>query len=171
MISILRLDHRIHRDARVTTHLALTSRAFLAGKLYYTGQKDTKFEDSIKNINKKWGSNFELEYIKNYRNLLKETNSLKIHLTIYGIPFLEKIKEIKNSKKDLLIIVGGQKVPRDVYELVDLNISVTSQPISEITALSILLNELLDKKALNHNFENAKIKVIPQVKSKKLQKA
>ncbi len=171
MISVLRLGHRIHRDIRVTTHLALTSRAFLAEKLYYTGQKDTKFENSISNINKKWGSKFEIEYVPDYKKFLKHIKALRIHLTMYGTPLQEKLKEIQNSKEDILIIVGGQKVPGDIFEYSDMNIGITSQPISEISALAIFLNELLKGKPLNHNFNDAKIKVIPNERGKKIEKA
>jgi len=38
MIEILRLGHRKKRDARLSTHVALVSRAFGASKIYYSGQ-------------------------------------------------------------------------------------------------------------------------------------
>ena len=40
MIEVLRLGHRISRDKRISTHVALVARAFGASKIYYTGQKD-----------------------------------------------------------------------------------------------------------------------------------
>ena len=44
-VEILRLGHRISRDPRLSTHLALTARAFLASKLYYYGQHDSSLEN------------------------------------------------------------------------------------------------------------------------------
>ncbi len=44
MIIVLRLNHRIGRDPRISTHVALTSRAFLADKICYAGQKDSSLE-------------------------------------------------------------------------------------------------------------------------------
>ncbi|MEK6973766.1 MAG: tRNA (cytidine(56)-2'-O)-methyltransferase [Nanoarchaeota archaeon] len=167
MISILRLGHRIHRDIRVTTHLALTARAFLADNFYYTGQKDSKFENSIKRINERFGSQFNISYIENYSKFLNEINALKVHLTMYGERLNEKLKEIK-KKKDILLIVGGQKVPPDVYEISDYNISITSQPISEISALAIFLNEYMQGKALKNKFKNSKLLIVPQKKGKKI---
>ena len=71
MIQILRLNHRIHRDERLTTHVALTARAFLSSKLYYSGQKDSNFENSIKKVNKQFGSTFKTEYTKNPLKLIQ----------------------------------------------------------------------------------------------------
>ena len=50
MIIILRLNHRIFRDKRITTHVALTARAFLADKIYYSGEKDSNLEQSITKV-------------------------------------------------------------------------------------------------------------------------
>jgi len=167
MINIMRLGHRIHRDIRITTHLALTARAFLADNFYYTGQRDKKFEESISKINERWGSNFKVFYLEDHKKFLSKDKSLKVHLTVYGSLMKEKIKQIK-SHKDITIIVGGQKVPPDIYQLTDLNVSITTQPISEISALSILLNEIFEGKALSNSFSDAKLKIIPQERGKKI---
>jgi tRNA (cytidine56-2'-O)-methyltransferase len=74
------------------------------------------------------------------------------------------------KKKDLLVIVGGSKVPGKVYELSDVNISVTSQPISEISALSYFLDYLFERKFLDKEFKGAKLKIVPQKKGKKVLK-
>lgn len=167
MISILRLGHRIHRDIRVTTHLALTARAFLADNFYYTGQKDSRFENSIKKINERFGSKFNISYVEDYNKFLNESNALKIHLTMYGEKLNKKLKEIK-KKKGVIVIVGGQKVPPGIYDISDYNISITNQPISEISALAIFLNEYMQGKALKNEFKDSKISIVPQKKGKKI---
>ena len=48
-ISVLRLDHRLPRDERITTHVALVARAFGASEMIYTGQYDSGLEKSIIN--------------------------------------------------------------------------------------------------------------------------
>jgi len=75
-----------------------------------------------------------------------------------------------SSAKNLLIVVGGAKVPRKVYELADWNIAVTSQPHSEISALALFLHELFEGKELSIKFEDAKIMIVPQKRGKKVLK-
>ena len=110
-IEILRLNHRIARDKRITTHVALTGRALGADIMYYSGDKDSEMENSINKITEKFGGPFKVEHIKNEIKLIKEkkkNNFLIVHLTVYGIDFRKKTEELKD--KNLLIIVGGEKV-------------------------------------------------------------
>ena len=67
---VLRLGHRAHRDARVSTHIGLVARALGASKLHYSGQKDDTLENSINDISERWGGNFETEYIKNWKKFM-----------------------------------------------------------------------------------------------------
>jgi len=136
-IEVLRLSHRIHRDIRLSTHVALTSRAFGTSKIYYSGQHDSSLENSIKKLK------FPIEYIKNPKKLIKESNSTIVHLTIKGEDY-EKI--IPKLKGNILIIVGGEKVPTEYYKLADFNISITKFPHSEVAALAVFLNTLNIKK-------------------------
>ncbi len=170
MIKILKLDHRPERDKRITTHCALVSRAFGADMFYYSGIEDKSISVNIKDISKKWGGKFKVKHTKNPLNFIKkEKNTTVIHLTMYGEQILKKIKLIKTKQKqNLLIIIGGPKVPQEYYELSDYNIAVTNQPHSEVAALTILLN-LLNPKYLEEDFfNNQKIKIIPCKKGKKV---
>jgi len=164
MITILRLSHRLPRDSRVTTHVALVARAFGADNLVYSGQKDKSFEDSVKSLVNRFGGKFLVEYVKNPFNYLKEKSKI-VNLSVYGIPLQKKIKEIKKIK-NLIIIVGSEKVPIEYYKIADYNISITSQPHSEVAALAIFLHEYFSGKEFNKEFENAKIKIIPNQKGK-----
>jgi len=164
MIEVLRLGHRIKRDERLSTHVALTSRAFLVDKLYYSGQKDEGFEESVEKVNKEFGSKFEIEYVENPLKLVKSKKNI-IHLTAYGLKLREEIKKIKKFK-DLLIIVGGAKVEPEYFKLADFNISVTNQPISEVSSLSVFLHEYLDGKELENVFKDGKKRIVPCEKGK-----
>lgn len=169
-IEVLRLSHRIRRDPRLSTHVALTARAFLADKLYYSGQHDSSLENSINKITKEFGSDFEIIFEKDPIKLIKEKkkdNYKIIHLTMYGLTFHPTLTKIKKHK-NLLIVIGSEKVPPEVYNLADYNISVTSQPISEVSALAILLHEYFNKKELTNNFKNSMKEIIPQEKGKKV---
>lgn len=168
-VYVLRLFHRRERDKRISTHCALVARAFLTKKMFYCGDKDEKLEEKIKDVNKKFGGNFEIEYIREWKKLLREFSGAKIHLTMYGIPLIDKLSEIKSMKK-ILIIIGSEKVPKEVYEIADYNISITNQPHSEIAALAIFLDKIFDSKEFYSEFENAKIKIIPAEKGKKIKK-
>ena len=169
MITILRLGHRIFRDQRITSHCALVSRAFGASRFIYSGQRDKEMEKSVRKVVKQWGGNFKVEYNPKWKTVVQGRKGKTAHLTVYGKPLTEKIKEIK-SEKDLTVIVGGEKVPPEVYKLSDWNISVTTQPHSEIAALAIFLDRYFNGGEFKSKFSKAKLRVIPQERGKKVLK-
>ena len=172
-VVILRLDHRYVRDDRVTTHVFLVSRAFGADRTIYSGQRDEKIEEGVREVVEMWGGPFRVDYEKDWRQTIekwKEKGGEVIHLTVYGLPIQDAINDVRGSLKDKMVVVGGAKVPRIVYELADWNVAVTSQPHSEISALSIFLHELFDGDELSKTFKDAKLRVEPKPKGKKVLK-
>ncbi|MEM1575644.1 MAG: tRNA (cytidine(56)-2'-O)-methyltransferase [Nitrososphaerota archaeon] len=167
-IFVLRLGHRKIRDERISTHCGLVARALGANGIIYSGEKDDGIIDSVKKVVKKWGGNFEVSYEENWRKILKNWNGKIVHLTMYGIPIQNKIDEIRKCNEDLLIVIGSEKVPSEVYKLADWNIAITNQPHSEVAALAIFLDKFFMGEELNKNFENPEVKIIPQEKGKKL---
>lgn len=162
MIEILRLSHRIERDKRITTHCALTARAFGATKIYYSGNKDKNLEQSINKTTTQFGGPFKIEYAKQPLKLIKKKKQQDytiIHLTMYGKPF----KKLKNKKQ--LIIIGSEKVDPEYYKISDQNISISNQPISEVSALGIFLYKM---HGIKTKFLNKKLEIIPQSKGKLL---
>ena len=156
MITVLRLDHRVGRDTRITTHVCLTSRAFGADKVILSGQQDNHIIESVERIVDNWGGDFQVEYDKNFMKVIREhkRNGFEvIHLTMYG-------KQVCDGK-DKLIIVGGAKVPTEVYEEADWNLSVTNQPHSEVAALAICLHYIMDGEEFNTVYEDSKMEIIP----------
>ena len=169
MIKILKLDHRPFRDKRITTHCALVSRAFGSNEFLYAGVCDNELEKNIINTNERWGDlGFKITYLEEPLEYVKEYKGkgIIIHLTMYGGKILEYIQEIKKNKKEMLIIIGGPKVPGDYYELADFNISVTNQPHSEVAALAIILN-YLNPEFLEKDLFESKIEIIPNKDHKK----
>jgi tRNA (cytidine56-2'-O)-methyltransferase len=164
---ILRLGHRMKRDERISTHCGLVARAFNANGIVYSGEKDDGLLNSIKRVVERFGGPFEVKYEKNWRKVIKEWKGKILHLTMYGLPVQEKIEEIKNCKENLLIVIGGEKVPGEVYSLADWNIAITNQPHSEVAALAIFLHELFEGKEFEKEFKG-KVKIIPQEKGKKV---
>lgn len=168
MIEVLRLDHRIHRDSRVSTHIALISRAFGASRIYYSGDKDSGMEETVNKVTSEFGGPFSIEHVKDEFKLIKSKKNI-VHLSVYGLPVQNEIKKIQKFS-DLLVIVGGSKVPPEIYNLSDFNISVTSQPHSELGALTIFLDRYYDGKELDKKFDNFKSLIIPQEKGKLVKK-
>jgi tRNA (cytidine56-2'-O)-methyltransferase len=167
---VLRLGHRRVRDLRLTTHVALTARALGCDGIILSGEKDEKIMKSIEKVVEKWGGPFSVEYEKNWKKVMREWRGKKVHLTMYGLPIQEKMGEIKKCKEDLLIIVGSEKVPAEVYELSDWNVSVTNQPHSEVAALALFLDRFFEGKELTKEFEGGKLKIIPEERGKRVLK-
>jgi len=88
---------------------------------------------------------------------------------MYGIPVQERIDTVQAEadNRDLLVIVGGEKVPMAVYEDADHNIAVGNQPHSEVAAVAVFLHEFSDGEALDREFPGAAIAVVPQEAGKK----
>jgi tRNA (cytidine56-2'-O)-methyltransferase len=170
MITILRLGHRVGRDDRISTHCGLVSRALGASGIVYCGDRDDKMVESVSDVAERFGGRFKASYSESWKKTISEYKKKKftvVHLTAYGMPVLKKITKIKKSK-NVLVIVGSEKVPPEIYQLADYNIAVGNQPHSEVAALAIFLYAL-DKKALEGKFQKAKIKIIPQEKGKKVE--
>jgi len=71
----------------------------------------------------------------------------------------------------MLIVVGSEKVPGEVFRMADYNVAVTNQPISEVSALGIFLDWLFEHKYQENQFKNAKLRIVPTERSKKVIKS
>ncbi|MBU0532442.1 tRNA (cytidine(56)-2'-O)-methyltransferase [Candidatus Micrarchaeota archaeon] len=168
-IIVLRLGHRLPRDERISTHVALVARAFGANSIIYSGQHDSGLEASVKKICENWGGLFHISYERNpltFIKKMKDTGFTVLHLTMYGISLSDKLNALKLHKK-LLIIVGSEQVPRDIYEFADFNISITNQPHSEVAALAITLDRLNKGKKIDFR---GKLSIKPSARGKVLEK-
>ncbi len=168
LIEILRLGHRLPRDERISTHVALVARAFGASAIAYTGQHDAGLEDSVVRICTRWGGKSPVSYEKSAVSFIKSKKRdgfSIIHLTMYGMPLMEKMPEMKKQEK-ILIVVGSEQVPAEIYQLADYNISVTNQPHSEVAALAITLDRLMDGKELAGLDFDGEISITPSERGK-----
>ena len=166
-IEVLRIGTRLVRDDRVTTHVTLVSRAFGASKIYmYDANPEIK--ETISKVNKMWGSDFKVEIIENWKDVvkLKKKESVKIvHLTMYGENINTVQDEIRKEEK-ILIIVGAEKVPREAYDMADYNVAIGNQPHSEISALAILLDRILQGQQMQKKYPDGEREIIPTKKGK-----
>ncbi len=165
-VYVLRLGHRPERDKRISTHVALTARAFGARGIYFDREDERLFEN-VRDVVRRWGGDFFIEHVKSWKELLKSFDGLKVHLTMYGMPLLQKVNEIQSSER-VMVVVGAEKVPPEVYELSDLNISIGNQPHSEVAALAVFLDRILNGEVFRVRFRDAKTEVIPAEREKRI---
>ena len=162
-IEVLRIGQRVVRDDRVTTHVALVARSFGAHKIYMN-EVNLDINKTISDINKPWGGDFKIEIISNWKKIIRERKNMGvkiIHLTMYGQSINNVEVKIRNEDK-ILIVVGAEKVPREIYELADYNVAVGNQPHSEVSALGVLLDRIQQGKQFEAKFENSERVIIPQ---------
>jgi len=171
-VYILRLGHRPGRDKRITTHVALTARAFGASGFILANVRDEGVVRSVQKVCDTWGrGDFDvvvgvdsINYIKEWRR----GGGLVIHLTMYGIHIDDVIDDLRRSGSDLLVIVGAEKVPRVIYELADYNIAVGHQPHSEVAALAVFLDRLFGGRELHLIYSDAKLCIVPSERGKRV---
>lgn len=166
-IEVVRIGQRVIRDDRVTTHVALVSRAFGATKIYMN-EINPEIKETIQKINNTWGGSFEIEYKENLKEVIKKrkSDSYKIiHLTMYG-ENINKMQEELLKEEKVVIVVGAEKVPREIFELADYNIAVGNQPHSEISSLAIVLDRIQKGEQFQKTFDNAKRRIVPTKQGK-----
>ncbi|GAA5262311.1 tRNA (cytidine(56)-2'-O)-methyltransferase [Methanocalculus sp.] len=160
--AILRIGHRHDRDQRVTTHVGLTGRALGADGMYLAAD-DPGVVTSIEGVARRFGGSFFVQNNVSWKRCIREfqeSGGAVVHLTMYGLRIQDKIGEIRTREK-VLVIVGAEKVPGEVYGLADYNIAVTNQPHSEIAGLAVFLDQLYEGKELDLEFPDAEISVVP----------
>ncbi|MBR6911988.1 MAG: tRNA (cytidine(56)-2'-O)-methyltransferase [Candidatus Methanomethylophilaceae archaeon] len=162
-IWIMRIGHRPERDKRVTTHVALSSRA-LGAKGIYVDTYDPVLEENIRSVVDRFGGDYQIKTGVGWKEAVKDFHGKIVHLTMYGQQVVDAIPKIPKDE-DIMIIVGASKVPFEVYERADFNVSVGNQPHSEIAALAIFLDRYTEGKALYED-RHGKMTVIPNERGK-----
>ena len=163
-VVVLRLGHRKGRDPRITTHLGLVARTFGATKFVLAGDEDKELFDGLRSVCDSFGGSLETEHVKSPMAWLKHfvKTGVAVHLTMYGIPFRQAIPSIRRDRP-LVIVVGGAKVPRSVYEVCQYNVAVGSQPHSEVAALALFLDSWVQSPEF---FEGARLTINPHSRGK-----
>jgi tRNA (cytidine56-2'-O)-methyltransferase len=166
-VAVLRLGHRPERDQRVTTHVGLTARALGARRFFLAGD-DQGVVSSIRDVVERWGGGFEAENNVKWRRCIvdwKAAGGTVVHLTMYGLNLPDVIDEVRTRDR-VLVVVGAEKVPGEVYGLADFNVAVTNQPHSEIAGLAVFLDRYFEGRELHASFPGARIRVVPSAHSK-----
>jgi len=166
-VTVLRLGHRPSRDKRVTTHVALVARAFGALEIL-VDTADPSLVRVVRGVVRSFGGDFTIETGVNWRHRLKSWPGTVVHLTMYGESVEEAIPRIPHGK-DVLVVVGAEKVPGAVYGAADLNVAVGNQPHSEVAALAVFLDRLYGGVALRRDFAGP-IRIVPTKRGKTVRK-
>lgn len=168
-IVLLRLGHRPERDKRITTHVGLTAR-LLGAEGMLLASDDPGIVHTLEDVVRRWGGDF---YVKNNVNFKQEIREWKAtggkvcHLSMYGVNLPGVTDELKSCGR-LMIVVGAEKVPPEIYQLADWNVAVGSQPHSEVAAVAITMDRIADDEPLERKFPDAELTIVPAERGKQV---
>ncbi len=128
---------------------------------------DKELEESVNSITSNFGGNFSIRSGVDPRAFMLGFQGVRVHLTMYGLPLNSVIEDIRKKAlgNKIMIIVGASKVPFEYYENSDFNVSITNQPISEVSALALFLDRYLMGSELQAEFLG-KVSVQPASRGK-----
>ncbi|ELZ42842.1 tRNA 2'-O-methylase [Halorubrum saccharovorum DSM 1137] len=182
-VVVLRYGHRPGRDDRMTTHVGLTARALGADRVIFPDNAGQSAE-TVRDITDRFGGPFAVELRDDQKAIVRNWDGVVAHLTMYGERVQDVEEEVRESiglggagsggdgpatvgdgpatPRDLLVVVGGEKVPWALYERADFNVGVTNQPHSEVAGLAVFLDRLFEGAELEREWEGADRRVVPE---------
>jgi len=178
-VVVLRYGHRPGRDDRMTTHVGLTARALGADRVIFPDNAGQSAE-TVRDITDRFGGPFAVELRDDQKAIVRNFEGVVAHLTMYG----ERVQDVEgdvreavgldggdatdgaSTPRDLLVVVGGEKVPWALYERADFNVGVTNQPHSEVAGLAVFLDRLFEGAELDREWEHADRRVLPEATGK-----
>jgi len=157
-LEVLRLGYRRGRDPRITTHLALVARAMGADGFLLSGDQDKEMFENLHSVGSRFGGVIDTSHVNGLGHLKRHVGNggIAVHLTMYGEPFRKSIPKIRRDRP-MLIVVGGAKVPGDVFKLCQYNVAIGNQPHSEVAALALFMDAWFGESASERNFEGARL--------------
>jgi tRNA (cytidine56-2'-O)-methyltransferase len=167
-VVVLRYGHRPGRDDRMTTHVGLTARALGADRVIFPDNAGQSAE-TVRDITDRFGGPFGVELRDDQKAIVRDFEGTVVHLTMYGerVQDVEgEVREAVRDGDDLLVVVGGEKVPWALYERADFNVGVTNQPHSEVAGLAVFLDRLFEGAELDREWEDADRRVLPEATGK-----
>ncbi|ELY42176.1 tRNA (cytidine(56)-2'-O)-methyltransferase [Natronorubrum tibetense] len=171
-VAVLRLGHRPGRDERMTTHVGLTARALGADRVWVPDNAGQS-RDTVADITDRFGGPFEVDLTDSPQGIIRNWEGRVVHLTMYGEQVQDVERDIRAAHREdgdpILVVVGAEKVPFDVYEEADWNVGVTNQPHSEVAGLAVFLDRLFEGRELEREWEGADREVIPMETGKRVE--
>jgi tRNA (cytidine56-2'-O)-methyltransferase len=168
-VVVCRLEHRPGRDDRMTTHVGLTARALGADRLVLP-ENATQAEETVADITARFGGPFDVERTAGTVGFVRNFEGVVVHLTMYGERVQDVEADVRAAHEDepVLVVVGSEKVPFDVYEHADFNVGVTNQPHSEVAGLAVFLDRLFDGRELDREWADPDAVVLPKETGKRV---
>jgi tRNA (cytidine56-2'-O)-methyltransferase len=169
-VAVLRLGHRPGRDDRMTTHVALTARALGADRVILPTNA-TDAVETASDVTDRFGGPFRVETSDDLLGTVRRWEGVAVHLTMYG----ERVQNVEAGVRErhadapLLIVLGAEKVPFEVYDHADYNVAVTSQPHSEVAALAVFLDRLFVGRELDREWVDPDRAIVPQSMGKRVE--
>jgi len=182
-VVVLRYGHRPGRDDRMTTHVGLTARALGADRVVFPDNAGQSAA-TVRDITDRFGGPFAVELREDQKAIVRDWDGVVVHLTMYGERVQDVEAEIREAvglpderaesdaeadptaPRDLLVVVGGEKVPWALYERADFNVGVTNQPHSEVAGLAVFLDRLFAGEELEREWVDADRRVMPEATGK-----
>ncbi len=167
---VLRLGHRPGRDDRMTTHVALTARALGADRVVLPTNA-TDAVETARDVTDRFGGPFDVGTSGELLGIVRDWEGVVVHLTMYG----ERVQDVetgiheRHADAPLLIVLGAEKVPFEVYDHADWNVGVTNQPHSEVAALAVFLDRLFEGRELDREWADADREIVPQAMGKRVE--
>ena len=168
-VVVCRLEHRPGRDDRMTTHVGLTARALGADRLVLPDNAP-QAEETVADITERFGGPFDVARTDSTKAFVRDFDGTVVHLTMYG----ERVQDVQadvrrvHGDESVLVVVGSEKVPFDVYEHADYNVGVTNQPHSEVAGLAVFLDRLFDGRELDREWVDPAAVVVPRDTGKRV---
>ena len=107
----------------------------------YLHPPDPALAERIHRVAEGWGGAFEVVGVSDWRSVVRTHRGIVAHLTMYGLPLARVLPRLR-AGAPVLFVVGGAKVPSDLYGLAGVNVAVGHQPHSEVAALAVALERL-----------------------------
>jgi tRNA (cytidine56-2'-O)-methyltransferase len=134
-------------------------------------QEDKVVESTIRDVTQRFGGPFQVSSGTPWRRTIrdwKDSGGRVVHLTAYGLPLPKLLPQIQQAQADLLIVVGSEKMPGEIFKIADWNVSVTSQPMSEVAALAVFLDWYHQHGEFDREFSEAQIRIVPSTNGKEI---
>ncbi len=104
----------------------------------YLHPPDPALAERVRAVTARWGGSFEVVPAPEWKRVVREFEGDVVHLTMYGMPAARVLPRLARSSR-VLLVVGGAKVPPELYRLARWNVAVGHEPHSEVAAAAVVL--------------------------------